>query len=190
MEGRSAVDDDHLSAGLIGLHDAMRFADLLEAKHAGRLCLEPARRHLARDFLQRHVGQWETWCAEHKTAEEREVNAAGHLQQRVEVLDRRESPQPTCEARTAAAAQQGEGIEDGAVADKIEHRIELLRFSDPLRKLRPLRFDALCAKLLEEGDALTATRGGDDPHARVNRHVERGRAEGGCGAPYDQYLSL
>ena len=36
------------------------------------------------------------------------------------------------------------------------------------------RFDALCAKLLEEGDALTATRGGDDPHARVNRHVERG----------------
>src|SRR3989442_4655662 len=148
-----------LPAGLIGLHDAMRFADLLEAKHAGGLALDPARHHLLRNSLQRHVGQREAWCAEHKTAEEREVNAAGHLQQRVEVLDRRESPQPTCEARTAASAQHGKGIEDRAVADKIEHRVELLGFSDPLRKLRPLRFDALCAKLLEEGDALTATRG-------------------------------
>jgi len=40
----SAVDDDdaHLSAGFIGLHDAMRFADLLEAKQSGRLLANAA----------------------------------------------------------------------------------------------------------------------------------------------------
>jgi hypothetical protein len=32
--GRSGDDDHHFPAGLIGLHDAMRFVDLLEAKHA------------------------------------------------------------------------------------------------------------------------------------------------------------
>src|SRR6266403_985443 len=38
VSGREISVDDHhhLPAGLIGLHDAMRFADLLEAKHAGR----------------------------------------------------------------------------------------------------------------------------------------------------------
>src|SRR5207253_7620393 len=89
---------------------AMRFADLLEAKHAGRLGLEPARRHLLRNFLQRHVGQREARRAEHKTTEEREVDTTRHLQQRVEVLDRREPPQPTREAPTAASAQHGKGI--------------------------------------------------------------------------------
>src|SRR3989442_2259092 len=154
-----------LPAGLIGLHDAMRFADLLEAKHAGGLALDPARHHLLRNSLQRHVGQREAWCAEHKTAEEREVNAAGHLQQRVKVLDRRESPQPTCEARTAASAQHGEGIEDGAVADEIEHGIELLGFCNPLRKLRPLGFVAYYAALLAQVDALQASRDGAVQHA-------------------------
>jgi hypothetical protein len=46
-----------------------------------------------------------------------------------------------------------------------------------------------CAQLLEQGDALTAPRGGDDPHARVHRHGERGLAERGGRAPYDQCLS-
>src|SRR5580692_5203188 len=73
--------------------------------------------------------------------------SARHLQERIEVLDRREAAQPTREARATTPAQHGEGIEDGAVADKIEHRVELFGFSDPLRKLRSLRFDALCAKL-------------------------------------------
>src|SRR5262245_47915014 len=50
----SAVDDHHLPPGLVGLHDAMGFADLLEAEHAGGLGLEPARRHLLGDLLQRH----------------------------------------------------------------------------------------------------------------------------------------
>ena len=58
-----------------------------------------------------------------------------------------------------------------------------------MRKVRPLCFDALCAELLQEGDSLTAARRGDDPHARVGRHVEGSLTEGGCRAPYDQGLS-
>src|SRR5437870_12708954 len=100
VSGREILADHPLPAGLIRLHDAMRFADLLEAKHAGRLGLEPARRHLLRNFLQRHVGQREARRAEHKTTEEREVDTTRHLQQRVEVLDRREPPrQPARHAR-------------------------------------------------------------------------------------------
>jgi len=38
----SAVDDKHLSEGLIGLHYPMRFADLLEARQSGRLLANAA----------------------------------------------------------------------------------------------------------------------------------------------------
>jgi hypothetical protein len=91
--------------------------------------------------------------------------------------------------RATTPAQHGEGIEDGAVADKIEHRIELLGFSDPLGKLRSFRFDALCAELFQQGDTLTTARGRDDPYARIDRHVERSLAEGGRRASNDQCLS-
>src|SRR6188474_1213971 len=38
----STMDDDHLSADFIGFHEAMRFADLLEAKQLGRLLANAA----------------------------------------------------------------------------------------------------------------------------------------------------
>src|SRR5262249_31000150 len=82
----SAANNHDLPASFIALHGPVRFADVLEAKHAGRLGLELARRHLLGDFLQRHVGQRESRRTEHETAEEGEVDAAGHLEQRVEVL--------------------------------------------------------------------------------------------------------
>src|SRR3989442_1755821 len=106
----------------------MRFADLLEAKHARRASRCPT----CRCRKLRNKWRREARRAEHKTTEEREVDTTRHLQQRVEVLDRRESPQPTCEARAAASAQHGKGIEDGAVADKIEHRVELFGLGDAL----------------------------------------------------------
>ncbi len=59
-EGGHPWDHHHLSAGLISFHDAMRFVDFLEAKHARWLGLEPALRHLLCDVLERHVGQRET----------------------------------------------------------------------------------------------------------------------------------
>jgi hypothetical protein len=45
-------------------------------------------------------------------------------------------------ARAAATAQHGAGSEDGAVADKIEHRVELFGFDDALGKIWPLQLDA------------------------------------------------
>ena len=86
--------------------------------------------------------------AEHEAAEERQVDAARHLQQRVEVGDRREAAQPAGQAGAAAAAKHGEGIEDGAVADQVEHRVDLLGLGDPLGQVRPLDLRPLGAKLL------------------------------------------
>src|SRR5262249_17401807 len=72
-------DHHHFPTGLAGLHDAMRFADRLEAEHADGLGLELSRRNLLRDFLQRHVRQRETWIAEYKAAEEGEIDTTCHL---------------------------------------------------------------------------------------------------------------
>src|SRR5260221_1268279 len=51
----SAVDDDRLSAGRIGLHDTMGFMDLVEAEDPDRLDVEPAGGGIGRDLLQRHI---------------------------------------------------------------------------------------------------------------------------------------
>src|SRR5262245_60788341 len=72
---RSSVDDDHLPAGLVRLHDAMRLADLLEAEDARRLRLQPARRHVLGELLQRDVGEREARGAEDEAAEEGQVDA-------------------------------------------------------------------------------------------------------------------
>jgi hypothetical protein len=64
----------------------------------------------------RHIRQGEARLPEHEAAEEGQVDAARHLEQRVEVGDRSETAQPPGQARATAPAQHGEGIEDGAVA--------------------------------------------------------------------------
>jgi hypothetical protein len=55
---------------------------------------------------------------------------AGHLQKWIEVMYGRESTQPACQARAAAPAQHVQGVEDRAVADKIEDGIDLLGLGD------------------------------------------------------------
>src|SRR5690349_18764813 len=110
----------------------MRLTDLLKAEDPGWLRLETPGCHLFGNLLERHIGQWELGSTEHEAAEEGQVDAAGHLQKRVEVGNGREAPQPARKAGATTTAQHVEGIENGAVADKVEHRIELLGFSDPL----------------------------------------------------------
>ena len=56
------------------------------------------------DRLKWYVRQREAWLAKHETAEEGEVDAARHLQERVEVGDRRKAAQPTGQTGAAAAA--------------------------------------------------------------------------------------
>src|SRR5215468_2527979 len=87
-DGRSIVDHHHLAARFVSFHDAMRLADLVEAEDPGRLCLETPSRHLCGNLLERYIRQRELRRAEHEAAEEREVDAAGYLQQRIEVGNR------------------------------------------------------------------------------------------------------
>src|SRR5262249_48902953 len=73
---------DHLAVGLVGFHHTMRFANLVETKHTGRFGLPFACRDIGGNLLQRYVRQREAGRAEYKTAEEGQVDAARHLQQR------------------------------------------------------------------------------------------------------------
>ena len=50
-----AVNDDHLSLGLVGLHHTMRFTDFLEAKGPRGFDIEPAGCGIRGDLLKRHV---------------------------------------------------------------------------------------------------------------------------------------
>ena len=44
------MDHDHLSTGLVGLHDAMRLTDLVETEDPDRLDVEPACRSVRRNL--------------------------------------------------------------------------------------------------------------------------------------------
>src|SRR5437660_34555 len=90
----SVADHDQLSASLVSLHGAVRLTDLVEAEDTNRLDVEPTGGCVLRDLLQRHVREREARRAEDETAEEGQIDAARHLQQRVEVGDRIEATQP------------------------------------------------------------------------------------------------
>src|SRR5262249_61882263 len=98
------VDDHHLAASFVGFHDAMGLTDLPEAEDPGWLRLEPPRCHLFADLLERQIGQWELRSAEHEAAEEGQVDAAGHLQERVEIGNRRQTAEPACQAGATTSA--------------------------------------------------------------------------------------
>src|SRR5262249_57740896 len=86
------------------------------------------------------------------------------------------------EASAAAPAQHGEGIEDGAVADQVEHGIDLPGLSDPFGKVRPLDLRPDGAERPQNRELVTAAGGADDLGPGVGRHVE-GRLAEGPGSP-------
>ena len=49
------MNDDHLAAGLVCLHHAVRLTNLLEAEDPGWLDVEPAGRGIRGNLLKRHV---------------------------------------------------------------------------------------------------------------------------------------
>src|SRR5262245_18034218 len=126
------MDHHHFPAGLMGLHDAADLADLLEAEDPEWAGLETPERQPLGNLPNRLIGQRKLRSTAHAAAKEGQLDTAGHLQKPVEVGYRREAAQPARQAGATAAAQHVQGIENGAVADKVEHRIELLGFSDPL----------------------------------------------------------
>src|SRR5262249_12179576 len=60
---------DHLAARLVSFHHLVRFANFLEAKHAGRFRLVTASSHVLSDGLKRDIREWKAGGAEHKTPE-------------------------------------------------------------------------------------------------------------------------
>src|SRR5579885_2392538 len=97
------MNDEHPAAGVVGLHEAVRLADLVEAEGSHRLDVEPAGSDVCGDLLQPHVGERKAWSAEYDAAEEGQVDAARQLQQRVEVACRIESTEPTVQRHAVAA---------------------------------------------------------------------------------------
>src|SRR2546427_2756119 len=124
---------DHLAAGLVGLHHAVSFTDFVEAEDPRRLHVEPAGCGVPGNLLKRDVRERKAWSPEHEAAEESQIDAARHLQQRVEVGNRIETAEPAGKTGTAPPAKHGEGVEHDAVAYQVEHRIDLLRLCDVLR---------------------------------------------------------
>src|SRR5882724_12634144 len=140
----------------------MRLPNVLKAEHSGWLRLIATFRHLFGDGLKRNVREGKPRRAEHEAAEEGQVDAACHLQERVEVGDRIETTQPASQAGATTPAQHPEGIKDGAVADEVKHCINVLCFSDAFREVGSLKLHTVCAEILKLSKALSVTRGCDD----------------------------
>src|SRR5262249_22146417 len=160
-------------------HHSMRLTDLVESENAGWLRVVPAGGDIIGDALQRHVGERKAGGSEHETAEEGQIDATRHLQERVEIGDRGEAAEPAGKASSTATAGNVERMKNGAVPDRVEHCIELFRFGNVLGEVAPFYLDALNAKLLERRDTVLAASGGDDAHVRVDRHIDGRPAEGG-----------
>src|SRR5262249_9319775 len=151
----------------------MRLPNVLKAEDSGWFRLIAACRHLFGDGLKRNVREGKLRRAEHETAEEGKVDATCHLQEWVEVGDRIETAQPASQACATAPAQHPEGIKDGAVADELNHRVNVLSFSNAFREIRSLNLRPICAEPLELSKTLSIARGCDDLRACFYRHVER-----------------
>src|SRR6266403_3922664 len=95
-------DHHHFPLGLVRLHHSMRLMDLLELINPGRFCLVPAGSDILGDALQRNVGERKAGGSKHETAEEGQIDATRHLQERVEIGDRGEAAEPA--SKTSATA--------------------------------------------------------------------------------------
>src|SRR5262245_18665061 len=116
--------------GLVSFHHPMGLANVFEAEDARRLRIVAASGDVLSNTLKRHVRERKSRCSENEASEEGQIDAARHLQQRVEIRDRSQAAEPTGEASSTASAEHREGIENGAVANKIEHGINLLGLGD------------------------------------------------------------
>src|SRR5262245_13637167 len=120
-------DNYHLSAGLIRFHYSVSFLDFVKAENSYRFGIESTSSDVLSNPLKRDVREREARRAEHETSEERQVDAARHLQQRIEIWDRFETAQPPGEAGAAAAAKHCERVEHDGVPHQVKHRINFFR---------------------------------------------------------------
>src|SRR5215831_21066185 len=55
------TDHNQLALCLVRFHHPMGFTNVLKLEHPGRLCYEPALRHVIRDALKRDIRQGKAW---------------------------------------------------------------------------------------------------------------------------------
>src|ERR1700751_2095266 len=171
LAGQGVENDDHLSAGLVGLHDTVRLMDLFETEYPDRLDVKATGRSIRSDLLQRHIRDREARSAEREAGEESQVNAARHLQQRDEVGDGGQPAEPAGKTGTAATSQHGDGVEQNAVTYQVQHRIDLLCLGDMFRQIRALDLAALGPQLFQHGEAIAVAGRRDHPGARIHRQL-------------------
>ena len=107
IEARQGADTFGVERACIVLEAERRSALELRVERM----IEAARRHVLGDPLEGDVGEREAGGPEDEAAEEGQVDPARHLQERVEVGDRREAPQPAGEAGPSAPAERPERSE-------------------------------------------------------------------------------
>src|SRR4030095_8947057 len=136
---------DKFPLRLIGFHHSMCLPNVFKAEDSGWLRLVAACRHFLGNRLKRNVREGKPRRAEHKAAEDSQIDAACHLQERVEVGDWSETAQPASQAGATTPAEHPEGIKDGAVADEVKHCINVLCFSDAFREVGSLNLHPVCS---------------------------------------------
>src|SRR5262249_7255914 len=181
--------NNQLAVGLVRFHHPVGFTNVLELEHPGRLSFEPALRHVVRDLLKWDIGQGKARRAKDEAPEEGQIHAARHLQQWVEVLDRVEAAQPPRQARPTTSTEHRKGIKDGAVANEIEHRVNLLALRDVGPEVATFDFHAFGTEVPEHRERVLVWGRGDDMGAGIDRHIERGLSKRGGGAANDYRLS-
>src|SRR5262249_18204586 len=138
-----------------------------------------------RDFRYRKLRS-----AKYKAAKETEVNAARHLQQRVEVRDGIESTQPTAEADASVPMGNGNRIEERAITDKVEHDIHLLHFGQALGEPRTLKFHPMGPEPKKLLKARLIARGRDHLQPCVGGNIQGCLPEGRSRAAKNEGLSF
>src|SRR5262249_39552443 len=99
---------DHLPADLIRFHRFVSIANIVKLEDLGGLRLENAFRRLINNFLHGDVRNRKLRRAKYKASKKREEDSAGHLQQRIKVVDGVESSQPAREAHAASATKHAQ----------------------------------------------------------------------------------
>src|SRR5262249_36982057 len=133
-------------------------------------------------LLQRNFRYRKLRRTKHKTAEQTEVNAARHLQQRVELRYWFQSTQPASETDASVPARNCNRIEKGAIADKVEDHVHLLCFQQTLGELRAFKLRSPGSELEKLLEAGWITRGRDHIQPCVRGDIQSCLPEGGSRA--------
>jgi len=92
LDAALAVNNNDLPFGLVSFRHPMSLTDLLKPERPNRLDVQSARSSVSSDLPKRHVRKGKSRSSENKACEECQVDATCHLQQRVEIADRIQSP--------------------------------------------------------------------------------------------------